>query len=72
VLPHAGGMPRRSVAAARQRVAGGARRVVALGGMIAAHISRSRGPARVARRRSDRLPPQPGPRLRVRARPGRP
>jgi hypothetical protein len=45
VLLRAGGMPRRSVASARQRVAGGAHRVVALGGMTAVYTSRSRGPA---------------------------
>ncbi len=38
-------MPRRSAAAARQRVAGGVHRVVALGRMTALHTSRSRGPA---------------------------
>jgi hypothetical protein len=45
---------------------------VALGGMIAAHISRSRGPARWPGGRSDRPPPQPGTRFRVKTRPGRP
>jgi hypothetical protein len=49
--------PRRSAAAARQRVTGGPHRVVALGRMTAVHTSRSRGPARrpggapIARRR---------------------
>ena len=72
VLLRAGGMPRRSAAAARQRVTGGAHRVVALGRMTAVHTSRSRGPARrpggapIARRRGRE------PRPRVRARPGRP